>query len=121
MGWGILGRRSGDFYTVTDNNYTGTAQRGNSRGSASYAFPHNEDSAEHLIGALLAGVAEAWQECVYRVMQEFREWLATRTETSGTGAALSIASQIMISTENGITALSGLNFCENAKPDVKER
>ena len=54
-------------------------------------FP-NEDSAVRLIGALLAEVAEAWQERVYLDMQEFREWLAARTEEPGVGAALSIAS-----------------------------
>ncbi len=54
-------------------------------------FP-NEDSAVRLIGALLAEVAEAWQERVYLDMQEFREWLAVRTEEPGVGAALSIAS-----------------------------
>ena len=54
-------------------------------------FP-NEDSAVRLIGALLAEVAEAWQERLYLDMQEFREWLATRTEAPGTGTAPSIAS-----------------------------
>ena len=54
-------------------------------------FP-NEDSAVRLIGALLAEVAEAWQERLYLDMQEFREWLATQTEAPGMGTAPSIAS-----------------------------
>ncbi len=42
-------------------------------------FP-NEAAALRLIGALLAEQVEAWQERIYLDMQEFREWLTSRTE-----------------------------------------
>jgi len=55
-------------------------------------FP-NDESALRLMGALLAEQNEVWQERKYLDMDEFMEWVASRTPTDGGGNVTAMPSK----------------------------